>query len=230
MVAASTSTTRTPHGISSWRSVSPSAVSAALAASSGPANGGLNRTPIVLTITMRPRARRSAGSMAWVTASWPVTFTSGKLPAERVERHQFGRAGQAVAGVVDQAVQAAAAGVLVDGGSRGGDLAGLGDVEDDGGDLRPRRNWPAARHRPGCGRRRRRAGRPRRPGPQRAPGQPRRRRPVRQPPRADHAASCASRSSWFLSSLRLTSATSASCGARARSRRRGRAARSRRRR
>ena len=76
MVAGSTSTTRIPHGASSWRSASPSAVSAALAASSGPANGGLNRTPIVLTITMRPRARRSAGSMAWVTASWPVTFTS----------------------------------------------------------------------------------------------------------------------------------------------------------
>jgi hypothetical protein len=33
-----------------------------------------------------------------------------QLPAERVERHQFGRAGQAVAGVVDQAVQAGRAG------------------------------------------------------------------------------------------------------------------------
>jgi DNA-binding CsgD family transcriptional regulator len=76
MLAGSMSTTRTPHGASSWRNASPSAPSAALVASSGPANGGVKRTPIVLTITMRPRARRSDGSMAWVTASWPVTFTS----------------------------------------------------------------------------------------------------------------------------------------------------------
>jgi hypothetical protein len=47
-----------------------------LAASSGPANGGLIRTPIVPTITIRPVARRSSGSIAWVTASWPVTLTS----------------------------------------------------------------------------------------------------------------------------------------------------------
>jgi hypothetical protein len=51
---------------------------------------------------------------------------------------QFGRAGHAVAGVVDQAIQASqpgGRGVLVDGGGRGGDVAGLGDIEDERGDL-----------------------------------------------------------------------------------------------
>ena len=34
------------------------------------------RPPIELMKTMRPRATRIAGSIAWVTATWPVTLTS----------------------------------------------------------------------------------------------------------------------------------------------------------
>jgi hypothetical protein len=62
-----------------------------------------------------------------------------KLSAERLQRHQFGRAGQAVAGVVHQAIQAARAGVPVDDGRRGGDVAGVGDVEHDRGHRTARR-------------------------------------------------------------------------------------------
>src|SRR5207248_9782114 len=46
-------------------------------------------------------------------------------------------AGQAVAGVVNQPIQAGRPGVLVDGGGRGGDGTGLGHVQDDRGDLAP---------------------------------------------------------------------------------------------
>ncbi|HST66461.1 MAG TPA: hypothetical protein VLM05_14850, partial [Mycobacteriales bacterium] len=52
MLAGSTRMTLMPHGASSWRSACPSSPSAALVASSGPANGGRNRTPIVLIMTM----------------------------------------------------------------------------------------------------------------------------------------------------------------------------------
>src|SRR6185437_6483392 len=54
MLAGSTTTTRIRHGASSCRSASASAVSAALVASSAPANGGPNRTPIVPITTIRP--------------------------------------------------------------------------------------------------------------------------------------------------------------------------------
>jgi len=57
-----------------------------------------------------------------------------ELPPEGVQRHQLDRAGQAVPGVVDQAVQASG-GVPADHRGRLGDLVGLGDVEQHRGDL-----------------------------------------------------------------------------------------------
>ena len=60
-----------------------------------------------------------------------------QLPAD-VKREQLRGAGEADPGVVDQAVQARGGGVLGHGASRGGDLAGVGDVEDERGELATR--------------------------------------------------------------------------------------------
>ena len=65
-----------PHGASSMRSTSASASSACFDAAYGPRNGSALRPPTEPMRTTRPRARRSAGSNACRTATWPTTFTS----------------------------------------------------------------------------------------------------------------------------------------------------------
>ncbi len=61
--------------VSSWRSAWVKAVRAAFGITIGPENGGVHRTPIEPIITIRPRARRSSGRKAWVTASCPTVLT-----------------------------------------------------------------------------------------------------------------------------------------------------------
>ena len=76
MLAGSTIATATPHGLSSTRSESAIASSACFEAAYGPRNGSALLPPMEPMRTTRPRARRSAGRNACVTATWPTTFTS----------------------------------------------------------------------------------------------------------------------------------------------------------
>ena len=75
MLVGSISTMRMSQGASSCRSASAIVAMALLDAEIGPVNGGVNRVPIEPIITIRPRASRSKGKSAWVTASGPVTLT-----------------------------------------------------------------------------------------------------------------------------------------------------------
>ena len=79
------------------------------------------RPPIELMKTMRPRARRIGGSIAWVTATWRGQVDLD-LAAEVLERQRLQRARDGDAGVVDEAVEAAR-GLGRDPRRRGGDLA-----------------------------------------------------------------------------------------------------------
>ena len=80
------------------------------------------RPPIELMKTMRPRARRICGSIAWVTATWPVRLTSIWRRKSSIGIVSSGP-GHGDAGVVDEAVEAALA-LRADPLGRGGDLLG----------------------------------------------------------------------------------------------------------
>src|SRR5918996_3948190 len=65
-----------PHWWSSIRSESDSASIANFDAAYAPSAGEATRPPTELMLTTRPRALRISGRNAWVTATWPTTFTS----------------------------------------------------------------------------------------------------------------------------------------------------------
>ena len=69
-------TTSMPHAFNSIRSASVMASRANLEAQYAPANGNTFSPPTDPMLTMRPRARRSNGKNACVTATCPVTLTS----------------------------------------------------------------------------------------------------------------------------------------------------------
>jgi hypothetical protein len=133
MLAGSTSTTRMAHGASSWRSES---------ARGG--EGGLGRVERAGERRVEPDADRADDHYPAGRPAQQRQHRLGdrelaghvdvQLPPERIQRHQLGRAGQAVPGVVDQAVQPGG-GVPADHRGRLGDLARLGDVEQHRGDL-----------------------------------------------------------------------------------------------
>src|SRR3954453_4487961 len=88
MLAGSSSTTSIFHGASSCRNASAIDAMADFEAASGPPNGGVNRSPIEPMKTTRPRARRSIGRNACVTATWP-DHVDLELPSQGLQRNEF---------------------------------------------------------------------------------------------------------------------------------------------
>ena len=68
--------------------------------------GVATRPPIELMKTSRPRARRSAGMKAWVTATWPIRFTS-IWRRKSLDRQQLERPPHPDPGVVHEARETA---------------------------------------------------------------------------------------------------------------------------
>ena len=105
---------------SSRRSASLSASNAYFEAAYGPYSGSTTRPEIDDRFTIRPRARRSAGRQAWMTASCAIVLTSSWRRSSSSGTYSSGLV-TAIPALLTSAVELQLA--------QGGDVVGVRDVE-----------------------------------------------------------------------------------------------------